>query len=200
MLRFTHATMGSGKSLVALATAHSLEDAGQPVLLLTRMDRSGRQIASRSGLSAPAVALSADDDLAQVWRDQRRPRHIVVDEAQFLSVAQVDVLADLADLTPPVEVHCFGLLTDFRQRLFDGARRLVEVADEIVALPIRARCWCGRPASVNARVVNGRVATDGPTVLVGDTVVGADTFYRTLCRLHFREASWEAENQVALDV
>ena len=201
MLRFHHGTMSAGKSMLALATAHALSEADRSVLLLTRLDRSDRaMITSRAGMSAPAVSLDEDDDLTAVWHDHGRPGHVVIDEAQFLSPRQVDELADLADRTPSVEVEAYGLLTDFRDRLFPGSCRLVEVADELVALPLRARCWCGRPGNVNARIVDGRLVTDGPQVLVGDTAATAQVHYRVLCRAHFREAAWQADHQPSLDV
>lgn len=201
MLRFHHGTMNAGKSMLALATAHALVEADQPVLLLTRLDRSDdARITSRAGMSAPAVSLDEDDDITSVWREHGQPTNVLIDEAQFLHPAQVDALADLADLDPSVQVEAYGLLTDFRDRLFPGSRRLVEVADELVPLPLRARCWCGRAGNVNARIVDGRLVTDGPQVLVGDTAAAARVHYRVLCRAHYREAAWQADHQPSLSL
>lgn len=199
MLRFHHGTMNAGKSMLALATAHALAEAERSVLLLTRLDRSDEaQITSRAGLSAPAISLDVTDDVVGLWKERGRPGHVIIDEAQFVTEAQADALADLAD--NGVEVDAYGLLTDFRDRLFPGSRRLVEIADELVALPLRARCWCGRPGNVNARIVDGRLVTDGPQVLVGDTAAASTVHYRVLCRAHYREAAWQAEHQPSLDV
>lgn len=201
MLRFHHGTMNAGKSMLALATAYALAEADRSVLLLTRLDRSDdARITSRAGMSAPAISLEEGDDVTAIWREQGRPRHIVLDEAQFLTEDQADALADLADGSPAVEVEAYGLLTDFRDRLFPGSRRLVEIADELIALPLRARCWCGNPGSVNARIVDGRLVTDGPQVMVGDTAATSTIHYRVLCRAHFREAAWQSEHQPSLDV
>ena len=68
-----------------------------------------------------------------------------------------------------VEVYAFGLITDFRGELFEGTKRLLEIADERVPLQVEARCWCGARATHNARVVNGEVVYEGETVIVGDT-------------------------------
>ena len=92
-----------------------------------------------------------------------------------------------------VDVYAFGLITDFRGRLFDGTRRLLELADERNPLQVEARCWCGARATHNARVVNGDVVFEGETVMVGDTsdpttppLFGDSVRYELLCRRHFR--------------
>ena len=89
-------------------------------------------------------------------------------------------------------MFAFGLLTDFRGRLFDGTRRMLELADEHIPLQVEARCWCGARATHNARVVNGGVVYEGDTVMVGDTadhdqpLFGDSVRYELLCRNHFR--------------
>ena len=90
------------------------------------------------------------------------------DEAQFYTAEQCDQLARVVDELE-VEVYAFGLITDFRGRLFEGTQRLLEIADERVPLQVEARCWCGARATHNARVVNGEVVYEGETVVVGDT-------------------------------
>ena len=92
-----------------------------------------------------------------------------------------------------VEVYAFGLITDFRGELFDGTKRLLEIADERVPLQVEARCWCGSRATHNARVVNGEVVYTGETVVVGDTsdsatappLFGDQVHYELLCRRHY---------------
>ena len=66
-------------------------------------------------------------------------------------------------------MFAFGLITDFRGELFDGTKRMLEIADERVPMQVEARCWCGARATHNARVVNGEVVYEGDTVVVGDT-------------------------------
>ena len=90
-------------------------------------------------------------------------------------------------------MYAFGLITDFRGRLFDGTRRLLELADERNPLQVEARCWCGSRATHNARVVNGDVVFEGETVMVGDTeeltappLFGDSVRYELLCRRHIR--------------
>ncbi len=183
--------MSAGKSMMLLAAAHALEEAGVPFLLGTTIDRAGQNIiSSRVGLQRDAVCLSPELDLKRLWADHGAPTHVLVDEASFATAEQIDQLAALVD-DHGVEVDCFGLTVDFRGLLPPGAKRLFEVADEVVLMPVRgARCWCGRAGRFNARLVDGEMVVDGPTVVVGDTTDGGPgevphVAYVVLCRPHF---------------
>ena len=106
---------------------------------------------------------------------------MLVDEAQWLSPAQVWQLARVADGLG-VPVLCYGLRTDFRGELFPGAGALLGLADSLVEL--KAVCRCGRKATMNLRVDGeGRAVRDGE-----QTEVGGDERYVALCRRHFAEA------------
>lgn len=191
-LRFSFGTMGSGKSTVALQIHHNLASRHLFGMLLTCLDREGPQVTSRLGVAAPAVNVTADLDIHAFAIEQWPIHYLVCDEAQFYSVEQCDQLARVVD-DLEVEVYAFGLITDFRGRLFDGTARLLELADERVPLQVEARCWCGARATHNARVVNGDVVFEGETVVVGDTedpttppLFGDAVRYELLCRRHFR--------------
>ena len=106
------------------------------------------------------------------------------DEAQFYTPAQVEQLAGVVDELN-ADVHAFGLLTDFRGRLFEGSARFLELADERQELQVEARCWCGARATQNARLVNGQQVYDGEVVVVGDTGGDAEVVYELLCRRHW---------------
>jgi thymidine kinase len=117
--------------------------------------------------------------------------YIVCDEVQFYTAAQCEQLARVVD-DLEVDVFAFGLLTDFRGQLFDGTKRMLEIADEHIPIQVEARCWCGSRATHNARVVNGVVVYEGETVVVGDTtgseeqpLFGDMVRYELLCRRHF---------------
>ena len=99
----------------------------------------------------------------------RRVDYLIVDEAGFLNPEHVDQLAELVD-EYHVDVYCFGLATDFRSLLLPGAKRLMELADEISEIQVEVLCWCGLPGRHNARVIGGRITREGDTVLVADTV------------------------------
>ncbi|MFZ9483469.1 MAG: thymidine kinase, partial [Ilumatobacteraceae bacterium] len=118
--------------------------------------------------------------------------YMVCDEAQFYTPEQCDQLARVVD-DLGVDVFAFGLITDFRGLLFDGTKRLLEVADERVPMQVEARCWCGARATHNARIVNGDITYEGETVVVGDTgdpdtqkLFGDIVRYELLCRSHYR--------------
>jgi thymidine kinase len=194
VLRFAFGTMGSGKSTVALQIHHNLSTAGQHGLLLTQLDREGAQVSSRLGVSAPAVDVRPELDLFGLAAGHPGLDYLVCDEAQFFTAAQCDQLARVVD-DLDIDVYAFGLITDFRGILFDGTKRLLEVADERVPMQVEARCWCGHRATHNARLVNGRVVYEGEVVVVGDTgpadqqLFGDVVTYQLLCRRHYRSGT-----------
>lgn len=192
-LRFSFGTMGSGKSTLALQIHHNLASRDLYGLLLTCLDREGRQVTSRLGVAAPAVHVDADLDLHALALSHWPLHYLVCDEAQFYTTEQCDQLARVVD-DLEVDVFAFGLITDFRGRLFEGTARLLELADERVPLQVEARCWCGARATHNARVVNGVIVHEGETVVVGDTapsgeqrLFGDTVRYELLCRRHYRD-------------
>jgi thymidine kinase len=192
-LRFSYGTMGSGKSTVALQIHHNLANRELHGLLLTTLDREGNQVTSRLGVAAPAIDVSPHLDLYALAVDNWPIHYMVCDEVQFYTPEQCDQLARVVD-DLEVDVFAFGLLTDFRGLLFEGTRRMLEIADDHEPLQVEARCWCGARATHNARVVNGAVVYEGETVVVGDTsdtdepLFGDSVRYELLCRSHFRHA------------
>ncbi|MEZ5408894.1 MAG: thymidine kinase [Acidimicrobiales bacterium] len=192
-LRFSFGTMGSGKSTVALQIHHNLTTRGLRGLLLTVYDREGAQVTSRLGVAAEAIEVKPTLDIYQLALAQGPSlRYLVCDEAGFYTTEQCDQLADVVD-DLGVDVFAFGLITDFRGLLFEGTRRLLEIADERVAMQVEARCWCGERATHNARLVNGEMVHEGATVVVGDTadnqpqpLFGDVVHYELLCRRHYR--------------
>lgn len=194
VLRFSYGIMGSGKSTVALQVHHNLTRRGLKGVLCTLFDRDGTAVSSRLGVSRPAVEVSGDVDLLVMARAHVAAEggldFLVCDEVQFYAAAQIDQLGAVVDELG-ADVFAFGLLTDFRGLLFDGTRRMLEVADEHVPLSVEARCWCGRRATHNARLVNGAVAREGATVVIGDTeapetpLFGDVVTYELRCRRHY---------------
>ena len=197
-LRFSYGVMSAGKSTLALQVEHTWTEAGRCGVLLTSHDRGGAgRVTSRLGMGRPAVEVAPDTDLwAVVGRAVPDAGFVVADEAQFYTPAQVDQLARCVD-ERDVEVACFGLLSDFAGRMFPGSARLVEMSDVLVPLPLPVLCWCGRPARINARLVDGTVVHEGEQVLLGDTapvegaLFGPEVRYQVLCRRHWarREAA-----------
>ena len=131
-LRFNFGTMGSGKSTMALQIHHNLASRQLYGLLLTKLDREGAQVTSRLGVAAEAIEVPADLDLYKLAVDHWPIHYMVCDEVQFYTVQQCDQLGRAVD-DLGVDVFAFGLITDFRGELFDGTKRMLEIADELRA-------------------------------------------------------------------
>jgi thymidine kinase len=192
-LQYFTGTMDSGKSTLALQTNHNHAARGRQGRLFTSHDRAGdARVSSRLGLVHDAVEATPDLDF---WRyvvdgltHGARIDYLICDEAQFYSPEQVEQLARVVDELQ-IDVFCFGILTDFRTRLFPGSARLVELADRMHVLQVEALCWCGKRATHNARSVDGDMVTEGEVIVVGDVESGgtpAEVSYEVLCRQHHR--------------
>ncbi|MBU6255440.1 MAG: thymidine kinase [Actinomycetales bacterium] len=181
-------TMDSGKSTLALQTAHNHQSRGRTGLIFTNKDRAGSGvISSRLGLSSPAIEVLPDLDIHKLVVDKlsmgERVDYIICDEAQFYESNQIDQLARVVDGLG-IDVFAFGILADFRTKLFPGSARLVELADRVNTLQVEALCWCGARATHNARTVGGVMVIEGEQVVVGDVAPDAEVAYEVLCRRH----------------
>ena len=181
-------TMDSGNSTLALQTAHNHQSRGRTGLIFTNNDRAGTGvISSRLGLSSPAIEVIPSMDLHKLVVDQlsmgERIDYIICDEAQFYESEQIEQLARIVDGLS-IDVYAFGILADFRTKLFPGSARLVELADRVNTLQVEALCWCGSRATHNARTIGGVMVVEGEQVVVGDVSTGADVAYEVLCRRH----------------
>lgn len=186
-LYFYYASMNAGKSTNLLQADFNYRERGMATMLFTAAvdDRFGAgTIASRIGLTAPATMFDARTDIAAAVLARVEVLEIscvLVDEAQFLTSAQVDQLARLAD-AHDIPVLAYGLRTDFRGELFEGSARLLALADALVE--IKSVCTCGRKATMNLRVDDaGRPVREGM-----QTEIGGEDRYTALCRRHFSEA------------
>lgn len=186
-LYFYYASMNAGKSTTLLQADFNYRERGMATMLWTaRLDDRGGQnaIESRIGLHAGAHRFDAETNM---WERVMAAHHVqplacvLVDEAQFLSQAQVWQLARIAD-EGGVPVLCYGLRTDFQGELFPGSATLLGIADALVEL--KAVCHCGRKASMNLRVD----ATGAAVKAGAQTEIGGNDRYVALCRKHFSEA------------
>jgi thymidine kinase len=165
-LYFRHGTMDSAKTLNLLAVAHNYRSQGKTVLLLKPRldDRFGAAaIRSRAGIEAHADLL-VDPDTRLDPAQFRGVDCVLVDEAQFLSAAVIDQLRALTHGGPPI--ICYGLRTDFRTHLFEGSRRLLELADSIEEVKVTCQ-FCNRKAIFNLRLQDGQAELDGPQIELG---------------------------------
>ncbi len=176
-LIFRYGAMGSSKTANALMVRYNYVEKGKKVVLLKPRceDRDGEcVIKSRIGLSEPCEF--AEDFLADYSGEHYDC--IIVDEVQFLAPDIIDMLSDLVD-DHGITVICYGLRTDFQSHLFPGAKRLMELADDIEQ--IKTICWCGKRAHFNARLLNGEMVTEGEQVQLG-----GNESYTALCRKHYK--------------
>lgn len=188
-LYFRYGAMGSSKTANALMVKYNYEEKGQiPVLLKPRTDtRDGeRVIRSRIGLEDKCSFV--DEFLTEmktagssVYKalKEKKVAAVIVDEVQFVSAEEVDLLSDIVDLFD-IPVLCYGLRTDFTSHLFEGSKRLMEIADIIEEVP--TVCWCGRRAHYNTRIKDGKIVRTGAQIMIG-----GNESYVSLCRVHFKE-------------
>lgn len=189
-LTFFTGPMNCGKSTLALQIDYTESSAGRRGLRFTCLDRAGEAvISSRIGLAERAIEVGASFDFWGFVTGRLTAGHrvdfLICDEAQFYTAGHIDQLARLVD-DLDVDVYAFGILHDFRTAMFPASARLVELADRLEFLQARPRCWCGAPATHNARTVGGVMVTEGDQVVVGDIVPGNEVAYEVLCRKHHR--------------
>lgn len=186
-LYFRYGTMGSAKTALLLTQAYNFEERGlRYICLKPAIDtrETSNVIRSRIGIERECRWIMPDTDiytLAQELFEEEMTviDWLLVDEAQFLSAEQVDQLARIVD-DYGSNVICYGLRTDFKSHLFEGSRRLFELADSIDE--IKSTCNCGRKTIINARIdSHGDFVEEGAQV-----EIGGDDRYIAVCRKCWR--------------
>ena len=168
-LYFKYGAMGSSKTAQALITKYNYEENDLKVWLIKpgADTRDGANVVrSRIGLHADAQVIPADMNVYEFFVANKASACdvIILDECQFMTPAQIDQLREIVN-DFDIPVMCFGLRTDFQTKLFPGSLRLMEVADNIAE--IKTICDCGNKATVNARISDGYIVTEGDQVLLG---------------------------------
>ncbi len=193
-LYFYYAAMNAGKSTTLLQADFNYRERGMKTMVYTAAvhDRSGYGVIdSRIGLRAEAGTYGPETPLREEVESEIKRRQVdcvLIDEAQFLTRAQVLDLAAICDELN-IPVLAYGLRTDFQGNLFEGSGALLALADTLVEL--KAICECGRKATMNLRVDE-----DGRAVRAGaQTEIGGNDRYIALCRRHFMERLREAEER-----
>ena len=185
-LYFRYGAMGSSKTANALMVRYNYIEKGQNAIILKPKaeNRDGEKtVKSRIGLSAECTFVEDFlDTVTNEWftgksDSWKKLDCVLVDEAQFLTEEQVDLLAEVVDRYD-LPVICYGLRTDFTSHLFTGSKRLMEIANYIEEVP--TVCWCGRRAHFNARVCDGKIVRDGEQIMMG-----GNESYVSVCRRHF---------------
>lgn len=181
-LFFRYGAMNSGKTIEILKVAHNYEEQGKAVIILTSGldNRYGEGlVASRIGMSRPAHPIFADTDVFELVDSLNQDAYaVLIDEAQFLTRENVLQLTRVVDELK-IPVLAFGLKNDFQNHLFEGSEALLVFADKIEE--IKTICWfCGRKASMNLRVTDGKPVYEGEQVQIG----GNESYY-PVCREHY---------------
>jgi thymidine kinase len=187
-LYFYYASMNAGKSTTLLQADFNYRERGMATMLFTAAidDRYGNAvIASRIGLEKSAFLFDPATDVRCEVEAEHRQKPlscVLIDEAQFLSRAQVFQLAAICD-DLNIPVLAYGLRTDFQGTPFEGSMWLLGLADTLTE--IKAICACGRKATMNLRVdAAGRAVREG-----AQTEIGGNERYVAVCRRHFIEAA-----------
>jgi thymidine kinase len=185
-LYFRYGAMNSGKSTAMLQTAYNYEERGQRVLIAKpAVDTKGdTNIVSRLGVNRAVDFLVAPEARLREEFLARRDllvasgagalNCLLIDEAQFLTPAQVDDALRIAILDD-VPVLAYGIRTDFQTVAFPGSARLMEISHSLEEL--KTICRCGRKAIFNSRKIDDLFVFDGDQVAID----GEHVTYESLC-------------------
>ena len=198
-LYFKYGTMGSAKTALLLTQAYNFEERGLKYLCMKPIiDNREKEnvIRSRIGIERECSWIYQEMNIYEYVTELYESSLVVkdwilIDESQFLTEEQIDQLARIVD-DYGTNVVCYGLRTDFQSHLFEGSRRLFEIADSIEE--IKSTCACGRKTSINARIDSqGNIVTDGNQV-----EIGGDDRYVALCRSCWRNKRIESAERNSL--
>ncbi|WP_026425571.1 thymidine kinase [Actinokineospora inagensis] len=192
-LYFYYSAMNAGKTTTLLQSAYNYHERSMTTLILTPLvnNRDGEGVvASRIGLTAQGRVFDPSEDLFAVVGEGDMPHCVLVDEAQFLTKAQVWQLTDVVDRLG-IPVLAYGLRTDFRGELFEGSQHLLAWADALVE--IKTICHTGRKATMVVRTdADGNPVTGGPQI-----EIGGDERYISVSRSEYKRITGAGEQAVA---
>ncbi len=170
-LYYRYSTMNAGKSIDVLKIAHNYNEQDKHVVIFTSAldDRYGKgYVASRIGMKREAQTFDRDTDLvAEIARatEEHKIYCVLIDEAQFLTRAQVLQLVHVVD-EMNIPVIAYGLKNDFKNELFTGSEALLCYADKIEEL--KTICWhCNKKATMVLRMVDGKPVYSGEQISIG---------------------------------
>ncbi len=184
-LYYRYSTMNAGKSIELIKVAYNYEERGKRVLVLVPGldDRFGKGVvSSRIGVSREASMVDEETNLLKLFMEENAKEKIdcvLIDECQFLKKHHVQELVEIVD-SYDTPVLAYGLKNDFRNELFEGSYYMLVYADKIEE--IKTICWCGRKATMVARIVDGKFVKTGEQI-----VIGGNDMYVSLCRKHYND-------------
>jgi len=190
-LYYRYSTMNAGKTIELIKVAYNYEERGKRVLVLTPSidDRYGvGKIASRIGLTRDAILVRDNTNLLELFIEEEKKGKIdciLVDECQFFKKHHIEELVEIVD-SFDVPVLAYGLKNDFKNELFEGSYYMLVYADKIEE--IKTICWCGRKATMVARILDGKFVKTGEQIQIG-----GNDMYVSLCRKHYNDGRLEQE-------
>lgn len=190
-LIYKFGSMGASKTANLLMTNYNYKTQGFGTLILKpEIDTRTHQVFSRIGIEHECLSFSRDEDLFTTIK--RMNIHAVfIDECQFCTYEQIEQLAHVVD-DLKIYVFCYGLRTDFQSHLFEGSKRLFELADKIEQLP--SVCECGNKSIMNERFIDGRPTFEGAQI-----DCGAEDKYITKCRKCYFEDQRQFKKEAYVD-
>ena len=191
MLTFNHGIMNTSKTALLLMTAHAAREKGLTVTLVKPAvdTRDGYlNITSRIGISEEAnIVISETEEISKEdYQILTTSQLILVDEAQFLSEKNVEMLRYISN-EMQISIVCYGLLTNYQTKLFTGSKRLIELADNITEISTlqslcigKGDCSC---CYINKARINSKINIDDNIIKDGSVIVdvGAEEKYKPLC-------------------
>lgn len=184
-LYYRYSTMNAGKSLEVIKVAHNYEERGKRVLTLVPRidDRYGLGfVTSRAGVARPALIVNEETNILQLFMEENAKEKVdcvLIDECQFLKKHHVQELVEIVD-SYDTPVMTYGLKNDFKNELFEGSYYMLVYADKIEE--IKTICWCGRKATMVARIEEGKFVKTGEQIRIG-----GNDMYVSLCRKHYND-------------
>ena len=184
-LYYRYSTMNAGKSIELIKVAYNYEERGKTVMTLVPSvdSRFGKgKVTSRIGMERDAITVYPDSNILDMFLRADAIKKIdcvLIDECQFLKKHHVLELVEIVD-SFDVPVLAYGLKNDFKNELFEGSYYMLVYADKIEE--IKTICWCGRKATMVARVVDGKIVKQGEQVMIG-----GNEMYVSLCRKHYND-------------
>ena len=184
-LYYRYSTMNAGKSIELIKVAYNYEERGKNVMTLipSTDNRYGTGvITSRIGVQRQATIVGDETNILELFMRENEKHKIdcvLLDECQFLKKHHVQELVEIVD-SFDVPVLAYGLKNDFRNELFEGSYYMLIYADKIEE--IKTICWCGRKATMVARIVDGQFVKQGQQIMVG-----GNDLYVSLCRKHYND-------------
>lgn len=179
-LYFNYGAMGCSKSAQALMCKFNYEQRGFNVMLLkpsidTRDYKDNKPvIKSRIGIQSECEVFNKDESVLELYKKLSKDKKydvLIIDEAQFCTENQIN---ECKEISEQITVICYGLKTNFKSYLFEGSKRLIEIADNLNE--IKSVCSCGANATVNARIIDGKLVTTGEEIQIG-----GDEKYEAMC-------------------